>query len=600
MPGTQQSNNAFALNDVSTLAPMTTDAVAAAYALDSATAQFPPYTHLIEKVFFPIVIVMGTICNLLIFMVMRRKKMRHQSTYFYMAVLAVDDQLVLIMGCLNYWLYLLNILNSMKNFVLCKLISFMCYSSLHFSVWIVVIMTVERFIAVALPLQANRLCTVKRAKMVTLLLVFIVICVNSHFIFTHAVEKTNSTNGVEEYHCQPIKQYDTFIRHVWPWIDASIYSIAPLVILIIFNTLIVHNLVKASKSISKLNGANSVNSRGSDNTNSTNLNNSNDRRVSALRKPSCQLSDYRVSSFMSSICCFFCLRVESFRSRKQMTRNDEGAKRNSDVYLNKSNYQTTGEEKLNSGGDENPKYKYKFKSSKTSLETNALYVNGQAKLSPTDQARKQSLPSKDSTTRTNTRLISSTNASQSSSANRRLTIMILVVSTAFFITSTPIVTLQMIDMNDLAPKSEHLLTIRGIFLVLQYLNHSINFFLYAVTGKTFRREFIALFKSFGSSNKKRVNSLKNHSNNSFASKRLPHSLSNMTQSPSGFNLANANANGSPNGPVKPFRKNGPYLIVKNSSIDEEDSRKSTMTRASPSDQDKSTLASQPVQVHENN
>ena len=37
---------------------------------------------------------------------MRRKKMRHQSTYFYMAVLAIADEMVLINGCLNFWIYL--------------------------------------------------------------------------------------------------------------------------------------------------------------------------------------------------------------------------------------------------------------------------------------------------------------------------------------------------------------------------------------------------------------------------------------------------------------------------------------------------------------
>ncbi len=32
--------------------------------------------------------------------------MRHQSTYFYMAVLAIADEMVLINGCLSFWIYL--------------------------------------------------------------------------------------------------------------------------------------------------------------------------------------------------------------------------------------------------------------------------------------------------------------------------------------------------------------------------------------------------------------------------------------------------------------------------------------------------------------
>jgi hypothetical protein len=88
---------------------------------------------------------------------------------------------------------------------------------------------------------------------------------------------------------------------------------------------------------------------------------------------------------------------------------------------------------------------------------------------------------------------------QSSAASRRLTIMLLLVSLTFFVTSTPIVTLQTVEQAKLVAPSNYLFIVRGVFLILQYLNHSANFFLYAVTGKTFRKEFFALFKPCRSS-----------------------------------------------------------------------------------------------------
>ena len=84
--------------------------------------------------------------------------------------------------------------------------------------------------------------------------------------------------------------------------------------------------------------------------------------------------------------------------------------------------------------------------------------------------------------------------SPTAAANRRLAIMLLVVSVTFFLTSVPIVTLQMIEYANLVASTVAVFRVRGVFLSLQYLNHSINFFLYAVTGKTFRKEFFALFK----------------------------------------------------------------------------------------------------------
>lgn len=79
-------------------------------------------------------------------------------------------------------------------------------------------------------------------------------------------------------------------------------------------------------------------------------------------------------------------------------------------------------------------------------------------------------------------------SNSNSSSNRRLTIMLLVVSITFVFFSMPIVTMQKIEQQ-----TGNMYVLRGISLILQYLNHSINFFLYAVTGKTFRKEFFALF-----------------------------------------------------------------------------------------------------------
>ena len=61
--------------------------------------------NFVELYSFPFILIIGTISNSFILMVMRRKKMRNQSTYFYMGVLAIADELVLLVGCLNFWVY---------------------------------------------------------------------------------------------------------------------------------------------------------------------------------------------------------------------------------------------------------------------------------------------------------------------------------------------------------------------------------------------------------------------------------------------------------------------------------------------------------------
>lgn len=79
-----------------------------------------------EVITLPILIIFGSICNILTFIVMRRKRMRVSSTCFYMAVLAVTDTLVLWTGCLNQWFYLMHIPTVVaKSNLTCKLLPFL-------------------------------------------------------------------------------------------------------------------------------------------------------------------------------------------------------------------------------------------------------------------------------------------------------------------------------------------------------------------------------------------------------------------------------------------------------------------------------------------
>ncbi|RNA34905.1 FMRFamide receptor-like [Brachionus plicatilis] len=449
--------------------------------------------HIVEFILLPFIFLVGTVCNFLTVLVMRRKKMRHQSTYFYMAVLAVADEMVLMIGCLNYWFYLFMNINIMIiSEYFCKLACLLLYGMFHFCVWIVVIMTIERFIAVALPLQANRLCTVKRAKLYTLVLVCIIFLINIHFLFSHSVFKRNNS---DELGCQPKNtQFEFLMLKIWPWIDASIYSFVPLSLLIIFNILIIHNLIKASKSIEKLNSSSS--------SSSTNPKIKVHRCVNDATNQS-----FYLFSFECLACC--CCGDDG----------DGGNGGNGGSVRNSSHGQTASDNqqiKHNKYERRKKIHLFKFRREKK---------NSAAPISKPKSIYHQNLLTVASPK--NQTIISSTSnlsahTSSTSSANRRLTIMLLVISLTFFVTSTPIVTLQTIEQAGLVSQSRALVITRGIFIVLQYLNHSINFFLYAVTGKTFRREFFALFKSWSwwsssssSSNKKPMLMSRAHFNTSY-------------------------------------------------------------------------------------
>ena len=77
-------------------------------------SNFTSHDHLIrlfsrsEEFILPCLLFIGSTCNALTFLVMRRGRMRYSSSCFYMAALAIADTFVLWIGCLNRWLELLD------------------------------------------------------------------------------------------------------------------------------------------------------------------------------------------------------------------------------------------------------------------------------------------------------------------------------------------------------------------------------------------------------------------------------------------------------------------------------------------------------------
>ncbi len=200
----------------------------------------------ISFVLFPCMVFTGVICNTLIFVIMRRRRMSHLSTCYYMGILAIADTSVLLLGLSVMWLYVLNqkwslLLQSTYG---CKILSLLFYTVSDTSVWLVCMMSADRCIAVTRPLHASSICTVRRAKITVCILVLCILLINMHFLFTHYLSLNN--------HCTPYDRYEFFIGRIWPWIDAAVYSVLPFILLLTINLIIVHGLFQARRSTSNL------------------------------------------------------------------------------------------------------------------------------------------------------------------------------------------------------------------------------------------------------------------------------------------------------------------------------------------------------------
>lgn len=116
--------------------------------------EFPYYLRVFV---LPVLIVCGFVLNMLSFLVMKRIR-SCSTTSNYMAFLGLVDSGVLLIGGVSLWVHSVNTNFSftLASILTCKLIPFLMYTLADLSVFIIVIMTAERFYAVWKPLQANK------------------------------------------------------------------------------------------------------------------------------------------------------------------------------------------------------------------------------------------------------------------------------------------------------------------------------------------------------------------------------------------------------------------------------------------------------------
>lgn len=188
------------------------------------------YLYLLNGIGIP-----GSVCALITICNMKPLT----SSSLYMAVLSVVDALSLIFKLL----YLLLTLYDIRMYDIgCKSLFFIGTYLMHYSNWLLVSMTIERFIAIWFPLRVTKLCTKRRACLNMVLVGVLLVVVNFQFFITAKEDSHNVYVWVCTFH----DQYLEFSAKVWYWIDGAVYSIIPFVLLIIFNTLIICGIKMAS------------------------------------------------------------------------------------------------------------------------------------------------------------------------------------------------------------------------------------------------------------------------------------------------------------------------------------------------------------------
>lgn len=201
--------------------------------------------EVINSYYLPSMIFGGLVGNLLSCIVFLNTHLKMRSSSYYLAALACAD-----FGFLaSLFLVWLNGTLEIPVFNIegyCQCVVYVSSVCSFLSVWLIAAFTVERFIAVQYPLHRPHLCTVSRAKAIVFYLVCISLAVHTYVFVTSGIIKLEDGSEV----CEMLEGYREAMR-VINIIDSVLTLIAPLVLIVVLNAMIIYNLVKFSKKFNR-------------------------------------------------------------------------------------------------------------------------------------------------------------------------------------------------------------------------------------------------------------------------------------------------------------------------------------------------------------
>ncbi|CAH8558760.1 unnamed protein product [Schistosoma turkestanicum] len=473
----------------------------------------------------PLIFFIGTIGNLFSLLVFYKRTNLYPSSCVYLIFLAIVDEGVLLTGLLRRWLDILLLIRlEDRHWFLCKSTQFIGVTTSYISVWIIVLITVERTIIVMSPISSIYTNRIKRSYISIIILCILASIVSVHFFITvdlvtvaasHLIyfESNNNTNSLftinENYSKLDVNSssfsqlmtnvinshdsnalicdfYYAFKQNgfqtFWIWIDATLYSYLPFMIILISNILILINMHWATKQRANLIGKVASTKRLYRCTDNSKIivQHLTNRKIDNLPL---RMSHHCLSHTVSfknqpSTCSsqFFIPKNETIQLRIASRQIPSAASFNS---FNSDEIHNDNNEMYNPNNDNN---------NNNNNNNNCKHPNVvNIPLQPYNKIQGISIKT--------TNLIEKP-CTFYYNEMRQLTILLLLISGVFLLTTAPVALVKLL----LAWKIQlnlHNMALFELFdciaEVLMYTNHAINFYLYCAVGSRFRRELKKIF-----------------------------------------------------------------------------------------------------------
>ena len=142
----------------------------------------------------------------------------------------------------NYLLFCFQVVNTVTSEFECEVYMYTLSTAWEYVNWVLVAMTVERFIAIRFPLKATEYHTKRKAALIMAVILIVVALFN--ITLAYSFESVfNPRTAIRE--CNVKVEYQQLLM-AWSWVDGSIASFLPTASLFLLNGLIVHALRRSS------------------------------------------------------------------------------------------------------------------------------------------------------------------------------------------------------------------------------------------------------------------------------------------------------------------------------------------------------------------
>jgi hypothetical protein len=202
----------------------------------------------------PIIIIVGTVGNVLCFCVLYTPYFRKTACGFLLKILALADIGCLNCGLLRMWITELPFqrldVRSLSK-AGCKIHAYLTMLFPQLSAWTLTLVTIDRAVSIAFPINSRVVWTKSRVLCIWFAIFFCLVALNSYNLIIQDVKpyvirdmnKVNITKNV----CVPQYNQLVVMKAILPWMEFIVMDAIPSIVIVFCNVIIIYHLVQSAR-----------------------------------------------------------------------------------------------------------------------------------------------------------------------------------------------------------------------------------------------------------------------------------------------------------------------------------------------------------------